>query len=60
MFHLKYFMLTSLVVLRLPRGMDQSQIHCSVTSSSVLSGLRRVRLVLGWVTVRGRVNHLGM
>jgi len=22
--------------------------------------LRRARLVLGWVTVRGRVNHLGM
>ena len=22
--------------------------------------LRRVRLVLGWVTVYGRVNHLGM
>jgi len=37
-------------------GINDHIILCDVNEVT----LRRARLVLGWVTVDGRVNHLGM
>ena len=42
-------------ILRLPRGVV---VNALVVINKV--ALRRARLVLGWVTVCGQVNHLGM